>query len=320
MTNDHDTDHDARIDRARGALLGTALGDSVGAPFEGRRHVEADEVEAWLASDDPLVWTDDTVMTLGLARSLVACGGRVDPQHLGDVFAADHRAEPWRGYGAGPPQIFAAAARGTPYVDAAAAMFDGSGSYGNGAAMRAAPVALVGGGDLAVVADLARAQARVTHAHPMGQDGAALLALAVAALAGGDGDGDGASGPVTDLAEVVPHLRTERLRTAVGWALDSGPSADAATVAHELGNGISAAEAVPAAIAAFLGAPDAPRAVVVRAVTLGGDTDTIAAMAGAMAGAHRGAAAMPEAALDRLEGRAELVRLADALVELTRPA
>ncbi len=318
MTHDHGTDHAARIDRARGALLGTALGDAVGAPFEGRRQVEADEAEAWLASDEPLVWTDDTVMTLGLARSLVACHGRVDPQHLGDVFAADHRAEPWRGYGAGPPQVFAAAERGTPYRDAAAAMFGGSGSYGNGAAMRAAPVAVVGGDDLAVVDDLARAQAQVTHAHPMGQDGAALLALAVAALAGGRGDV--ATGPVTRLAEVVPFLQTDRLRTAVGWALDSGPSADATTVAHELGNGISAAEAVPAAIAAFLGAPDDPRAAVVRAVTLGGDTDTIAAMAGAMAGAHRGAAALPEAALERLEGRAELVRLADALVELSRPA
>lgn len=299
-------------DRWRGALLGTGLGDAAGAPFEGRRHVEASDVEVWLAADDPLVWTDDTAMTMGLARSLIACEGRVDPQHLGDIFAADHRSEPWRGYGAGPPQIFAAAARGTPYVDAAAAMFGGSGSYGNGAAMRAAPAAVVGGADLAAVAELARHQALVTHAHPLGRDGAALLALAVAAVATATG-GD----PATSIAAALPHLRTERMRTAADRAVEMGPTADVDDVARELGHGISAIEAVPAAMAAFLGAPDDPPAVLVRAVSMGGDTDTIAAMAGAVAGAHAGASALPTAALDRLEGRAELVRLADALAELT---
>lgn len=314
------TDDDQRMgpgglgDRWRGALLGTALGDAIGAPFEGQRHVEVDDVEVWLASDGPLVWTDDTAMTMGLARSLIACHGRVDPQHLGDIFASDHRSEPWRGYGAGPPQVFAAAARGVSYTDAAAAMFGGSGSYGNGAAMRAAPAAVVGGADLATVAELARQQARVTHAHPLGQDGAALLALAVAAVATAD-DVD----PATSLAGVGAHLQTDRMRAAARRAIEMGPAADVDTVARELGHGISAVEAVPAAIAVFLGAPDDPRAVVVRAVRMGGDTDTIAAMAGAVAGAHAGASALPEAALARLEGRAELVRLADALAEIGPP-
>ncbi len=109
------------------------------------------------------------------------------------------------------------------------------------------------------------------------------------------------------------------MRTAARRAIEMGPTADVDTVARQLGHGISAVEAVPAAIAAFLGAPDDPRAVVVRAVCMGGDTDTIAAMAGAVAGAHAGASALPEDALARLEGRAELVRLADALADLTPP-
>lgn len=301
-------------DRWRGALLGTALGDAVGAPFEGQRHVEVGDVEVWLAADDPLVWTDDTAMAMGLARSLIACHGRVDPQHLGDIFAAEYQSEPWRGYGAGPPRVFAEAARGTAYVDAAAALFGGSGSYGNGGAMRAAPAALVGSSDLAAVADLARAQARVTHAHPLGEDGAALLALAVAAVATAHG-----TDPAASIAGTLVHLRTDPMASAARRAIELGPTSDAAAVARELGHGISALEAVPAAIAAFLGAPDDPRAVLVRAVTMGGDTDTIAAMAGAVAGAHAGASAWPEAALDRLEGRAELVRLADGLVVAAAP-
>lgn len=300
-------------DRWRGALLGTALGDAVGAPFEGRRHVSTGEVAHWLASRRTLTWTDDTAMTMGLARSLVACGGRVEPQHLGDTFAADHAAEPWRGYGAGPPQVFAAAARGMPYVEAAAAMFDGSGSYGNGAAMRATPCAVVGGADLDRVDALARAQARVTHAHPLGQDGAALLALGVAAIAT-SADGD----PVAAIAEAAAHLQTDDLRVASILAVDLGPDEGVDTIARRLGRGIAALEAVPAAVAAFLGAPDDPREVLVRAVTLGGDTDTIAAMAGALAGAYAGAGALPAHLLDRLEARSELARLADALAAVAQ--
>jgi poly(ADP-ribose) glycohydrolase ARH3 len=296
-------------DRWRGALLGTALGDAVGAPVEGRARVEPDEVERWLAADEPLIWTDDTAMTIGLARSLIRCGGEVDPQQLGDTFAAAYRQQPWRGYGAGPPGIFAAAERGTPYLEAAAALFDGSGSFGNGAAMRAAPAAVVGHPDLATVGRLARAQARVTHAHPLGQDGAALLAMAVAAVA----DRLDATGAV---AGAVDQLETAQMRTAADAAVGLAGTDDPQAVARTVGNGIAAVEAVPAAIAAFLGGPDEPEAVLVRAVTIGGDTDTIAAMAGALAGARVGASHLPAPLLDRLEARDELITLADDLAGL----
>ena len=119
-------------DRWRGSLLGTGLGDAVGAPFEGAAAVDEAEVRRWMSSSRPLRWTDDTAMTLGLARALSEADGEVDTQHLGGTFAAEHRREPRRGYGAGPPQVFIRAARGTPYLEAAAALYDG-GSYGDGA-------------------------------------------------------------------------------------------------------------------------------------------------------------------------------------------
>lgn len=300
-------------DHWRGALLGTALGDGVGAPFEGRARVDGDEVARWLAAGVPLTWTDDTAMTLGLARSLVRCGGRVDPRDLGDTFAADYRSEPWRGYGAGPPTIFAAADGGTPYLDAAAALFDGTGSFGNGAAMRAAPAAVVGHPDPERVAAVASDQAAVTHAHPLGRDGAALLALAVWAVA--TDDRRDAAAAVT---AVLPRLETSAMRAAAERAVVLAEALDPAAVVAELGNGIAAVEAVPAALAVFLATPADPGAVLAGAVGLGGDTDTIAAMAGALVGAHVGAAALPSALLARLEARAELGRLADALAALPR--
>ena len=217
-------------DRWRGSLLGTGLGDAVGAPVEGASAVDEAEVRRWMSSSRPLRWTDDTAMALGLARALVEADGEVDPQRLGDTFAADHRAEPWRGYGAGPPQVFIRAARGTPYLEAAAALYDG-GSYGNGAAMRAAPCAIAGGDDLDRVADLARRQSVVTHAHPLAQDGAVLLAVGVAATAHlADSDDPGVA-----IDRTLPHLRTDELRAAAGLARERGPDLAPRQIARELG-------------------------------------------------------------------------------------
>lgn len=296
-------------DRWRGALLGTALGDAVGAPFEGWPRVARTDVARWIDADAALTWTDDTAMTIGLARSLVACDGRVDLQHLGDTFAAAYDDEPWRGYGAGPPRIFAEARRrGRPYVEVAAGMFGGAGSLGNGGAMRAAPCAVVAAGDLDHTARLARQQALVTHAHELGGDGAALQAMAVTVAATTP-----THGLPDAVAGLVEQLATTEMQAAVKAVLDLGGDASAEAVVPTLGNGIEAVEAVPAALAAFLGHPDDPVAAVTAAVCLGGDTDTIAAMAGALAGTHAGSTAVPEALLDRLEGRTELVALADQL-------
>jgi poly(ADP-ribose) glycohydrolase ARH3 len=90
---------------------------------------------------------DDTHMALALGRTLRDAGGTLDQQQLGDTFAEAYAAEPWRGYGAGPPRVFALARRGTSYVEAAGSLFDDTGSFGNGAAMRVTPVALDTGGD-----------------------------------------------------------------------------------------------------------------------------------------------------------------------------
>ena len=83
---------------------------------------------------------------------------------------------------------------------------------------------------------------------------------------------------------------------------------------------MAAVEAVPAAVAAFLGAPDDPEDVLVRAVSIGGDTDTIAAMTGALVGARVGATGLPDRLLGRLEARRELAQRALALAEVAGTA
>jgi poly(ADP-ribose) glycohydrolase ARH3 len=269
--------------RFRGALLGAAIGDGIGAPFEGNWIVNTDRLQQIADSAAPLRYTDDTHMTIGLAEAILERGG-FDGAQTAAVFARNYAREPWRGYGAGPPRIFQLMERGVRWDQAAGSLYGGIGSFGNGAAMRVAPVALFARGDLERVADLARQSAAVTHTHAEGVDGAVLQACAIALLTlqppGAKLD---RSRLLTGLA---PYLRTRTFRAIIEQLeeLPAGmPPADAARL---LGNGIEASRSVPLALYAFLENFGAFPDCVLYAVSAGGDTDTIASMAGALSGAY----------------------------------
>jgi poly(ADP-ribose) glycohydrolase ARH3 len=303
-------------DRTRAALLGVALGDALGRPFEGVPRPDAAEVMAWAESTERLTWTDDTAMTLVLAEHLVAAAPWDDLRldELVGRFAEAWQREPWRGYGGGPPRIFAAHLAGQPWRDASRALFGRAGSFGNGGAMRVAPVALVAP-SLEDGTRLARDSAVVTHAHPLGQDGAAVQAAAVfLALNSGDGplDRDGFVAELHGVAQTPEFTRAIDLLHRVPVAAD--PHALAAL----LGNGIEAERSVPTAIAAFLAQPDDLRAAILTAVCCGGDADTIAAMTGAIAGARHGTGSLPQSWLARLEDYDRIERLGTALVRVRR--
>jgi poly(ADP-ribose) glycohydrolase ARH3 len=313
------------LDRFTGALVGVALGDAVGAPFEGRPRVAVADVRAWLEADGPLRWTDDTAMTLALAESLLACGG-FDGNDLAQRFTAAYEAEPWRGYAAGPPRIFAALRAGAAWDAPARELFGGAGSFGNGGAMRATPAGLVACGDPAAAAWLGAQQARVTHAHPRGRQGAALLAAAVAVVAAGGldpADGpdaaavpDGAEARARRAATLVAAIREAAPEPAFARRLAMLPdlvSVAPRDAARALGAGVAADESVPAALHAFLASPRDVVAVLTYAVCMGGDTDTIAAMAGGLAGADVGLARVPARLRARLEAAERLAVLGSAL-------
>jgi poly(ADP-ribose) glycohydrolase ARH3 len=305
----------ARVDCAavRGSLLGAACGDALGAPFEGADSVSPALVEAWAASDRTFHHTDDTAMTLVLARHLVESGGAVDVPRLAEDFAREWQTDPHRGYGAGPPRVFRAVLDGDDWAEVSRSAFGGAGSWGNGGAMRVAPVAFAPG-SLAARVETARSQATVTHAHPLGQDGAALQCAAVAVAAARAGS---VLDPGELLAIVDEHVRTPELREAlevVGDLVAAGSSAQ--EVADRLGRDISALGSVPTALALFLGCPDDVRAAVASAVQVGGDADTIASMVGALAGARCGEAALPSSWVTRLECAEAMAVVADSLCAL----
>ncbi|SFQ72063.1 poly(ADP-ribose) glycohydrolase ARH3 [Amycolatopsis arida] len=302
-------------DRALGLLLGGALGDALGAPFEGRAAVDAAEIAAVERAANPLAHTDDTALTLALAAHLAARrddhGGLVDPDALARELAAAWRAEPWRGYGPGAARVFELIDNGTPWRAAASAAFGGAGSFGNGAAMRVAPVALVTT-SARQAAELGARTGELTHAHEHGRFGAATQAAAAyLALRGDPARPVDVTRFLRELHRAVPsrpwHEKLNRVAELVRTA------AEPEHAARALGNDVSALGSVPAAVLAFLQHPDDPVATLRYALRVAGDADTIAAMAGALAGARCGAGAFPRAWVDRLEAAAALHELAGRL-------
>jgi poly(ADP-ribose) glycohydrolase ARH3 len=166
-------------------------------------------------------------------------------------------------------------------------------------------------------AELARAQARVTHAHPEGVDGAVMLACTLCLAA---------SVPLSDpwpaaaLPSVAGQLATDVMRQGLRHAADLATAPGGADALRQgVRTGVAAAESVPAAVAVFLAHRRSPMDTIRAAVELGGDTDTVAAMAGALAGAQCGRSGLPAPLLDRLEGRARIERAAERLLQLRPP-
>jgi len=292
-------------ERFSGCLLGLALGDALGAPFEG-----SPPGEKPLGSPRPLLrYTDDTEMALGVAESLSEAGG-FDPGHMAMKFAANF--DPRRGYGPGAAAVLARIREGVPWLEASRSVFP-DGSFGNGAAMRAAPLGLFFHRDGRRLREAARGASAITHAHPLAQEGALLIAWAVSAILRGRSEGEILQGLEAE-AETAEYR--EKLR-AVKELL--GKNEDAAAVIARLGNGVEALRSAPTALYAFLRYGGDYLAAVGFCLSLGGDTDTIAAMAGALSGAKLGEGALPGEHVQRLEDAGRIRTLAVRLLSGPSP-
>jgi poly(ADP-ribose) glycohydrolase ARH3 len=296
--------------RFKGCLLGLALGDALGGRFEG-------QTADWIARRYPtprsllerppldrLHYTDDTQMTIAIAEALLE-SQEIREDQLCRLFVANY--EPYRGYGRGARAVLEAMQDGGDYRAMAANHFPG-GSYGNGAAMRVAPIGLFFSDDLAQVWQQARLSALPTHVHPLGIEGAQLLALAVALCV---------DGTTLDNTSFFGALLARSESSAFREKLERAAQIRSPEDLHALGIGIAALESVVTAMACFTLSPESYGNAVAQAVLLGGDTDTIAAMTGALSGAFLGADAIPAHLValleDETKGRTYLESLATKL-------
>jgi ADP-ribosylglycohydrolase len=112
-----------------------------------------------------------------------------------------------------------------------------------------------------------------------------------------------------------------RIRRAVGLVRGAGPDQAAERICSLVGTSLATQESVPAAFAVLSAVPDDPWQACLLAASLGGDTDTIAAMAGAIAGACHGQSAFPRHAIAAIDAHGfALEDLADALLALRAPS
>lgn len=296
-----------------GCLLGLAIGDSLGAHFEGQspeaissRFNSIHDVISRVVSH--LYYTDDTQMAIGVAETLSECG-QIDEAVLCRQFVANY--DPSRGYGMGARVVLEAMELGRDYQAVAANYFPG-GSFGNGAAMRVAPVGVFFQHDHGKLLENAERQSLPTHVHPLGIDGARLLALA-AALAAEGGDFDRSS----FFSTLIESCQTKQFRDRMQLAADTEETKQLL----RLGNGIAALESVPTAIACFALSPNDYLATIDNAIFLGGDTDTIAAMAGALSGARLGIGGIPRNLINAMEQTPKsseyLIKLAEKLADVS---
>ena len=295
-----------------GALIGTGIGDALGAPFEGWSEVKLEKIEEVAERREVLTYTDDTHMMIGVAESLIKTRG-FDGENMTQTFVKNYELEPFRGYGPGPPRIFRLIRAGKAWDKAAQELYHG-GSYGNGSAMRVAPIGVLYYDNPEILREVAHKSSQITHTHTLGKEGAAVQAYAI-------GLATNLEPPLAVdqedfLAKLINYTQDrvykEKLNRIKGLLVEP----DKARVTIELGNGIEAFNSVPTAIYSFLAQPDSFTQAVLYAISLGGDTDTIGAMTGAISGAYLGIESIPNIWKGKLENGFYIEELAERLWSL----
>lgn len=287
-----------------GSLVGTGVGDSLGTITEG--YFGSREVR-----EIGKRYTDDTAMAIGVAESLVENEG-FNEEHMAETFMKNYDREPLRGYGPGPPKIFRAMKKGENWQEVASNLYHG-GSYGNGSAMRIAPIGLFYYDEKTKLRDVAYKSSRINHVHPLGKEGAALQAYAVALAVKAKEFPLDKNSFLEKLKEFTDEETYRRKLNAIDNLLNQ--KEDKNEVIRELGNRIEAFNSVPTAIYSFL-VNSSFEECLVYAVSLGGDTDTIGAMTGAIAGAYYAIEGIPPRWKDNLENKDYIQQLAESLWQI----
>lgn len=279
--------------RAVASLRGLAVADAIGACYfrpENQRLLHERELPP-----DPWYWTDDTEMACSVF-SVLASHGTVDQDVLAGRFAEHHDFD--RGYGAGVNRMLRLIRQeGGDWRRLSQEMFDGKGSWGNGAAMRVAPLGAWFAGDPDRAADEARRSAEVTHRHDEGVAGAVAVAVAAALAAG-----TGLIG-AKFLDEVAERTPPGLVRDGLGYAMSLLPLSDPRSAAATLGNGhyISAPDTVPFCMWVIAKRLTNFEAALWDTAAAAGDIDTNCAIVGGVVAARVGLDGIPADWLKRCE-------------------
>ncbi len=308
------------LDTFIGSLAGLAVGDTLGAGFEGMSRSEIGRIQEkdpnFLENRCKGRYTDDTHNALSIAEALISHKG-FSKEATADRLVKNYRLDPNRGFGNGSERMYKEAADGAELIA------HEKGSFTNAPAIRVAPVGLFYFDDYESLRKYAIAQAEITHQGPEAISGAVAIAYAVAlAIRQSRQEGYDRQKFIGDVADFVQdicpqmavNIKTmarfieddslfEPLKAIGGRSIQHGPS-------------LLAVESVPMAIL-FSTQGIGYFGIVKRAVLAGGDTDSTSAMTGAISGARYGLDCIPARLLIKLEagerGKEYIVKLATDL-------
>ena len=291
-------DKETPLEKALLSLDGLSTGDAFGELFF---RLSPEQTTPDDLPPGPWRWTDDTHMALSIVEVLGKYN-HIEQDALACAFARRFSEEPFRGYGSGAKLLLALLSMGEEWCELSPRLF-GGGSFGNGAAMRAAPIGGYFHGDPERAAREARLSAVVTHAHPEGQAGAVAVAVA-AAIAAGSPCPPGAG----FLDEILLHVPEGLTKEGIRRALHIPPD-DLYFAALELGTGyeVTAQDTVPFCLWIAAYHLDSFEEALCWTVKGMGDCDTTCAIVGGIVALS--AAEIPKSWLARREPLPDILQI-----------
>jgi len=293
--------HTQRLKIAKQSLLGLAVGDALGQQF----FLPSDQLELHLMKrqlpNAPWYFTDDTIMAMGV-YDILQCFEEINQYSLAKTFASNYIKDDCRGYGGTAHGILKAIYSGKPWQEISANVFDGMGSMGNGAAMRAGIIGAYFYDDLPKAVEQARLSAEVTHFHPEGQAGAIGVAVA-AALACQMATNQQWVSPQEFIEQVCAYIPDGETLSRSRRGIHLSPDTNIQTIVSVLGNGsdITAQQTVPFTLWVAAHHLHNYESAIWTTVNGLGDRDTTCAIVGSIVALSAGQESIPETWLQATE-------------------
>ncbi len=295
--------------RFRGCLLGLALGDALGAPYEGSLGLIDFDLNAIL-SLSKLRYTDDTIMALCIAKSLIS-KRKFDPSDIAENYLKWFLSGNLRGIGMTVYKALSNYAKSRNWKSCGIIDFWAA---GNGVAMRVAPIALFDiNASEEVLYEHVRLDGWITHKNELAISGAFTVALAIRAAIKG-----------YRKEKLIDYVKSQlenfgilnRVYDALLKAIELyGKKTNEISAFKALGTTGYVVHTIGSAIYAFLIRDNFMDTISIL-IRAGGDTDTNAAVAGAIAGAYYGYENLPMNLLRRLENFENILEMADKLYDI----
>lgn len=332
-------------ERILGALIGAATGDAMGAATEGRSlgkiieyfghrvtDFETTPEDTFGSGNKPGQVTDDFSSAYFLAQSIVKNGGKVEEEAVKEGLIEWSEHSVFFDRFAGPTTRAAIRRMNGEVMEEERGIKISTRQATNGASMRISPIGMLNPGNLEETLEETIRVTRLTHDNYLAISGACAIACAVSealtpkadkysvvqAALWGAVEGEKRGREIS--SDIAGPSVIKRIEYAISIALSQGDSqSKTQRLAEEIGCGLHISEAVPAAIGIFASCEDASEAIFC-AVNAGYDTDTVATMTGAIAGALYGSQTFPKrytSLIDRANGF-ELESLAESITKIVQ--